>query len=89
MTRYKLKNTHKPLPTPIGTIVKNIRLAKKISLYRLAKDTKIPYSTLKSMEDTGKTASFDYVVRIAKVLNEPIETFTEERRKSFEKKDAI
>lgn len=91
MTRYKLKNTQKPVTMPIGTIVKNIRIKKNISLYRLAKETKIAYSTLKSMESSGKSANFDYVVRIAKALNEPLETFTEEGRKLFaeEKKVAI
>lgn len=80
MATYKLVKPRKSTIQPIGTVIKSTRLKKNISLYRLSKQTKIPYSTLKSMEDSGKTANFDYVIRICKALNEPIETFMEERR---------
>lgn len=83
MAKFILKK--QPKIKTIGTLVKELREEQGLSLYRLAKTSKIPYSTLSSMESSGKNATFDCVEKLAKALNVPLETFSVERRKVYEK----
>ncbi|PYG88463.1 helix-turn-helix protein [Ruminiclostridium sufflavum DSM 19573] len=85
MTKYKLtkgniNRKERCDIMPIGKLVKKLRESKGVTIYRLSKDTGISQSTISSLENKGKTASFDNVVKIAKALDVPIETFYPERR---------
>lgn len=79
LIRYKLKKN--PKVKTIGELVKELRESQGMSVYRLSKLSKIPYSTLTSMESSGKKATFECVEKVSKALDVPLETFSFERRK--------
>lgn len=77
MTKYRL--ARKTITRSIGEVVKELRLEKGMSICNLARKAKIPYQSIQNIEN-GNKPNFDYVVSIAKALDEPLEKFIIERR---------
>lgn len=67
----------------IGDVVKELRIQRQMNITALADKAKIPYQSVQNIEK-GTKPNFEYVERIAKALNVPLETFSIERRKVCE-----